>query len=212
MSRQDPMQHISRNTRQFQLCMRTFAPWRHFGGGFEGDDRDFSTSPHDTFRIGAFVVFDLDEGSITEGPAGTSSGTRRDEDDAKVFADVEAKVKRFEGDPGRVKFDLTVEGANPMVPMSPDIDNVLSFVAFLRDGDLFMAGEAIGDGFPNTEVFVRDNQGNAVELIKFKTNHGRNSGAMTLLGAGSDRLGRFKEGVMLDPDTHTFIGDVPFDQ
>lgn len=211
MSRQDALQHISRSNRQFQLCMRSFAPWKHFGGGFEGDDRGFSTSPNDTFRIGAFVVFDLDEGRVTEGPSGSSSGTRRTESDALVFADVDAKVSNFDGELGRVTFDLSVEGANPMVPLSPDIDNSLSFVAFLREGNLFLAGEVIGDGFPNTEVFIRDNAGNAVELIRFATNHGPNVGAATLIGAGSHRMGRFKEGIMLDHDNNTFIGDVPFD-
>lgn len=214
MSRQDPIQPIDSSKPQFQLCVRTFAPWPSFGGFgvlyFEEDNRSFSTSPDATFRTGGFLVFDLDPGSISEGPVGISSGTRfHDSTDPKVFSDVLAKVSQVKSDEGRIAFRFDTMGANPMVPLSPDIDIKLNFVAFIVGNNLSFAGKLLGDGFPNAEIYIRDNKGNPFSLLTFQTDHGPNAGPITLIGDGTDPMGNFQFGILLDDD-HTFIGSVPF--
>lgn len=60
---------------QFQLVARRFARWKEFGS-YEGDNRSFTTSNAATYRLGVFLVFDLDRGRITEGPTCDMTGTR----------------------------------------------------------------------------------------------------------------------------------------
>jgi outer membrane protein OmpA-like peptidoglycan-associated protein len=69
----EPYQPIRKG--QYQLVIRTFAPFKEFVLGYKGDDRDFSTSESVGFRTGAFLVLDVKRGYIQEGPVGKSSGS-----------------------------------------------------------------------------------------------------------------------------------------
>lgn len=207
MQRKEPSQFIDPKRPQFQLVVRRFAPFREFSG-FEGDNRSFSSSDAVTYKTGLFVTFDLASGKITEGPVGNSTGTRRPGGDAKTYGSVGVKLNQVQGDIGRITFSIKFAGSNPgtegffgrMVGLlSPNIDTQLEFVAFLKGGGLFVAGQLLGDGFPNAEVFVRDNRRQGHMLLQFQTPHGPTLGPLTRLPFdGTRRLGQFKEGIRLN--------------
>jgi hypothetical protein len=112
MARSEPRQYIAPNKPQFQLVVRRFAPFARFSG-FEGDNRTFSTSEFATYRTGVFVIFDLANGRITEGPVGSTSGTRRSATEPNLFADVRVRVNHLQGTAGRIMFGIHMEGSNP---------------------------------------------------------------------------------------------------
>jgi hypothetical protein len=88
----------------------------------------------------------------------------------------------------------------------PNIDTDIEFTAFLRDGNLFAAGKMIGDGFPNAEVFLRDNRRTGHMLLRYQSPHGPSAGPLIRLpGAGTRNLGMFKEGITLNAHMQ-FIG------
>lgn len=207
--RQDPIQPVDSSRYQYQLCVRTFAPWKTFSG-FEGDNRSFSTSPDVTFRTGGFLVFDIESGDVIEGPNGLSSGTRRDEDDAKIFSEVTSTVEDLNSHLGVIRFSLSTAGSNPIIPLSPNIDIELGFMAFINEGNLFVEGVLRGDEFPNAEVYIRDSKGNPFLLTTFQTQYGPTVGpVLALPGNGDDVMSEFKIGIMLD-DNNCFIGSVPY--
>ena len=59
---------------EYQLVIRRYAPFKSFGGGFEGDDRQFSTRPDATSRTIGTVTFTAD-GSTKPSTTGRSSGS-----------------------------------------------------------------------------------------------------------------------------------------
>jgi len=202
----DPHQHLAPGSHQFQLVVRTFIPQARFFV-FAGDNRTFSMSPHATYRTGMFVAFDLSTGKITESLVGNSTGTTWRLSDRKAYADIRTKLVKWEGDRGRILIHAHMEGSDPLVP-SPDVDTDIILTAFLRDGNLFVTGKIIGDAFPSTEAFIRDNQRNGHRLLYYATPYG-GQGAIRLLGAGTRDLGDFKEGIQLDENAR-FVGDVPW--
>jgi hypothetical protein len=200
----EPYQYIAPGQHQFHLVVRTFIPQKRFLG-FVGDGRDFSMSPNTTYRTGMFLVFDLTNGRITESLLGNSTGTRRRASDPPVYADVRVKLEKWEGDKGRILLSAHMEGSDPLVPLvAPDVDTDVVLTAFLKDENLFVAGTVIGDAFPSTEVFLRDNKRTGHPLMYYATPYGV-SGTIRLMGAGTRTLGNFKEGIMLDEKAR-FVG------
>lgn len=218
MARNEPYQHIARNRQQFQLVVKRFAPFSRFSG-FEGDNRDFSTLENATFRTGLFITFDVETGRITEGPIGGTSGTRRRQGNAKLYADVRVRHQVLRSEPNLIRFVAHMEGSNPgdegvfgrLVGLaSPNIDTSVDFVAFIKQGSLFVHGELKGDGFPNAEVILRDSARTGLMLLRFRTPHGPTLGpAMRLPGGGSRYLGDFSEGILLDENVQ-FVGSTAF--
>jgi len=211
MRRIEPYQHIKKDKRQFQLVVRRFARWKHFSG-YEGDSRSFSTSRFTTYRTGMFVVFDLDEGSITEGPIGNSTGTRQEgaTSEPRTYAKIHTRLTTIENDEGSISFKVKFWGKNPAPTLlawkSPNIDTSIYFSASMLDGNLFSAGVLSGDAFPDAEVFIRDNQLNGQMLLRFSTPHGKTAGPIIRLpGKGTRFLGSFKTGITLD-ERGSFIG------
>jgi len=203
----EPYQHIAPGKYQFQLAVRTFIPSARYYG-FVGDDRGFSMSPSATYRTGMFLVFDLANGRITESLVGNSTGTRRKLSDLKTYAKVRVSLNDWEGDRGRIFLSAHMEGSDPLVPLAPDVDTDIFITAFLKDGNLFVAGEVIGDAFPSTEVFIRDNQRSSYKLMYYPTPYGV-TGAVRLMGVGYKTLGTFRVGIQLDEKAR-FIGSVPW--
>jgi hypothetical protein len=214
MALTEPRQFIAPLKPQFQLVVRTFAPFARFSG-FEGDNRSFSTSSMVSYRTGAFLTFDLSKGRIIEGPTGDSSGTRRYSNEPKYYTFPRVVLKHPEGSPGRITFAIHLSGSNPgaegkwgrfVALTSPNIDTELEFTAFLNEGNLFAAGQLTCDAFPSTEVFLRDNNRQGHMLYMFATPHGRVMGPLLRLPyVGTRSLGTFKEGIALDNRMH-FIG------
>lgn len=208
MAHREPPQPV--RAHEFQLVVRTFIPFNTYWG-FLGDNRTFSTSPSVTYRSGMFVVFDLLKGKITTPLIGNSTGTRRNVSNVPYIAQVGVRLKSFQGDKGRILLNAHMHASDPHPSVSlasPNIDTDILFTAHLRDGNLFVAGTVIGDSFPSTEVFIRDNQNQSRELLNFATPYDL-TGTVRLMGVGTRTLGRFREGIMLD-ETGCFIGSVPW--
>jgi hypothetical protein len=218
MARIEPYQHVASNKMQFQLVVRRFAPFAEFGaihgvlpfgiGSFKGDNRTFSTSAQVTYKTALFLVLDLSKGKIVEGPVGHSTGTIRHKGDAKTFARVGFKIKYLKAEAGRISLYVSFHGANPGAEglwgrvvglASPDIDTDLLFNASLKDGNLVVGGRLFGDGFPDAELFLRDNGQTAHMLATYRTPYHKDFGpAIRLPRPGKKHLGTFKEGLILN--------------
>ena len=116
----------------FPIYIRSFAPFKTFGGGFHGDgeNRGFTTSSTATSRVAQTFTMDASThsysglktwsdpsshpvlGSATEKPTGGIS-------DFKYTANQDGS--------NTVSWSSTMSGANPLVPASPDIDVKTSF-------------------------------------------------------------------------------------
>lgn len=179
------------------LFMRRYAPFKTFGGGFEGDFRDGpSTEMSGESRTVGIAMF---------GPNGVESYTGHSDGSAwspgadiatkrhkRTYGEVKTTVSKRKVNGRTISFTMHTEGANPLVPGAPDIDTFVDLeVSF--DASLRFKGRVRGDAFPNAEIFVAERSGRAIPLFDFRTGHGRNVGPFTrLFGSGSDNvLGSF---------------------
>ncbi len=153
----------------FPISVRSFAPFKSFGGGFHGDgeNRGFTTSATATSRVAQTFTTDPSAGtmsnvktwsdpsshpilgSATEKPTGGIS-------DFKQTANKDGS--------NTVTFNSTMSGANPLVPGSPDIDVKTSFslTENTKAGTLDVNISQTGDRFPAAETFINDTSGNAL--------------------------------------------------
>lgn len=185
------------SSKVLRLYFRRFAPFKSFGGGFEGDDRGHSTSLGKTSRTSAHVAFA--KGGVVSAD-GHSSGTEWVAGGKKVGkVTVKTGFKFASG--GVVGFTASSAGSNPLVPGAPDIDTYISCVAVFRSGELAISGRVNGDGFPHAEVFVRDWKGTAHMLMEYSTGSGWAGPFHRLFGANRDNLiGRFDAKIALNGD------------
>src|SRR4051794_10006491 len=110
----------------YMLVFRRYAPFKEFGGGFEGDDRSGpSTSLMASARTVGVVTFDGSSISINGSSSGTAfTGFGADVNQvlgkhtSKVVATVDVKTRNTM----LLSFTAYTAGANPMVPLAPDID------------------------------------------------------------------------------------------
>jgi hypothetical protein len=208
----EPAQIIRPNSQTFQLVIKRFAPWKTFGGGFDGDNRTFSTSREATYRAGVFINFDLNTGRIVGQPSANSSGSShllssKDYDlsgnvvgKKLVYAKVEIGLEDVKGRAGAIHFRVSFEGSNPLVPGSPNIDTQMFLGAFMQPDGLFVTGLLSGDPFPNAEVFLRDNGGNGHLLLTYSTPYDKNIGPGQRLWGSSDKnvVGSFQVTIPLN--------------
>ena len=151
----------------FPIFIRSFAPFKTFGGGFHGDgeNRGFTTSSTATSRVAQTFTMDASThsysglktwcdpsshpvlGSATEKPTGGIS-------DFKYTANQDGS--------NTVSWSSTMSGANPLVPASPDIDVKTSFslTENVKAGTLDINVNQTGDRFPAAETFIQDTKGN----------------------------------------------------
>lgn len=103
---------------------------------------------------------------------------------------------------GAVRFTASTAGANPMVPVAPDIDTFVDFTAEWLGTGVRFSGVVRGDDFPNAEVFVLDENGMGCLLFDGRTTGGQDSGPFTRLAGDheSQVLGSFSCAVPLRPD------------
>jgi hypothetical protein len=76
---------------------------------------------------------------------------------------------------------IEVAAANPLVPMSPDIDLRLNIKLVKEVDRLHLVGNLAGDRFPNAESFVRDAKDKSFLLVDFRTDANPDSGPMLRL-------------------------------
>ncbi len=189
----------------YTLIFRRYAPFATFGGGFEGDNRSgASTSLKATARtIGAVEFAPESVGNVKACSSGTAylgAGAAVAEALGRHYSKVTSSVAVATRTLDKVRFTAQTAGANPMVPGAPEIDTFVDFEAVFRGNAIEFSGAVRGDNFPNAEVFVRDDAGNAVMLLDFATSGGQDTGPMTrLAGAHGDQtIGTFKYRVGLD--------------
>lgn len=173
------------------IHMRSFAPFKDFGGGFEGDDRDFSTSDSVSSRIHTKVAFDYKSNkviSIDSNSSGTTHLPTGTSATAKPVATINSDCE--------VDICISHEGGNPVTDdlagglgsyFTPDID-LHSMINFEDSFNyLEVSVVAVGDAFPNAEIFLEDAKGVRLMLLEFKTTGGPNDGPITYLPGDSKR-------------------------
>jgi hypothetical protein len=169
----------------YALVFRRYAPFKSFGGGFEGDTRKSASTRDDaSHRTSAVIRFNR---SGVLNTSGSSSGTEWLVG-GKKFANVTVKVTNFEQqDKGVFIFQATSAGSNPLVPGAPDIDTRVLFGAAFSRGYLGVNGFVSGDGFPNCEVFIKGPKGGTMLLVDYRTSSSGTTGPATRLpGANFD--------------------------
>ena len=170
--------------RSYVVSTRSFAPPVSFGGGFQGDDRGYSTDPDVTSRIHSTVAFDTDtQRSIGANDVAATSDPSvhhlipfyqpTETPDVRVL---DEEVRR-DGEMTAIDFRTRHSGEDavpriPIIDMNPspslDVNTDLSIVEDREAGTLTVEGRITGDDFPATEVFIRDSSGQAVFLATGK--------------------------------------------
>lgn len=150
----------------FPVNIRSFAPFKQFGGWFSGDDRGYSTSSSATSRVAQTFIVDPTKGTHTK-PETTSSeshhplmGTATARDNRGGITDF--KQTQNKDGSSTVSFTSTMAGSNPLVPGSSDIDVKTKFTLTENEkaGTLQVNAAQTGDAFPAAETFIKDTKGN----------------------------------------------------
>ena len=176
-------QHNTAN-HTYSISTRSFAPPESFGGGFVGDDRGYSTDFNATSRIHSTVTIDTDD-QISIGSGDVNAHSDPSVHHAIPFydptetPDVNILSQRVDhnGDVSTISFETRHSGEDavpriPIIDMNPsptlDVNTSLQLVSDREANTLTISGEITGDDFPATEVFITDNNGQAVFLATGK--------------------------------------------
>src|SRR5262245_25276643 len=129
----------------YTLFFRRYAPFDTFGGGFEGDRRKgASTSLTDSARtIGHISFAPGNVGGMSSGSSGTAfAGAGAFVERllgrhvSKVTSSVTVKTRSVD----QLHFTAQTAGANPMVPLAPDIDTFVDIGVLFRRQALEISG------------------------------------------------------------------------
>lgn len=148
----------------YPITIRSFAPFKTFGGGFHGDNRGFTTSASASARVHQRINFDTDKTSLKTN-AWSSPTWHSAAPGFKKTATPSVEINRFEtssnGDVSNFSFDTHYSGANPLTPGAPSIDVFSNFhiLENKKAGTLSISGSLSGDNFPSTEAFITDPSG-----------------------------------------------------
>jgi hypothetical protein len=204
---------------ELQLWMRCYAPFKTFGGGYRGDNRQESTDTRDSARITYVLTFSYatmaavtkvarcdkshGEGIFPSLMAYTRPlGVQVTHDGVQAQAGAtERTTLQPMGRPGQ-GFALAVQVAagNPLVGVAADIDVQLSMRANkIPDGGLWLSGNLTGDAFPNCEVFLRDAAGYSVLLHVFRTSGDEMGPYKYLPGQNFRPMGTFARALRMNP-------------
>jgi RHS repeat-associated protein len=154
----------------YTFHVRAFAPFVSFGGGFEGDNRSFSTSLNASARVHQRFTLDTDNRTLLNMETWSSpsshpilGSTVADPDE--FFSPVSSKANSLGNE--ILSFRTSFAGSNPLLEgLAPDID-VSSTFSVTENKDLGVLSIAVsirGDKFPATEAFVVDAAGTSVFL------------------------------------------------
>jgi hypothetical protein len=205
---------------ELQLWVRCYAPFKTFGGGYGGDNRQESADTRDSARISYVLTFNYAgmtavsklakcDRSHGEGlfpslmaytrPLGVQV-THRGTVEAQAAATEQTTLQPM-GRPGQ-GFVLAVQVAagNPLVGIAADIDVQLSMRMNKVPGSgLWVSGNLTGDAFPNCEVFLRDAAGYSVLLHVFRTSGGEMGPYKYLPGQNFRPMGTFARTLRMNP-------------
>lgn len=153
----------------YPITVRSFAPFKSFGGGFHGDDRGFSTSSTATARVHQKIDFDTDKTTLkTNVWSSPTWHTAAPWFQRTATPSVEIEKNSFKitksGDVSTFTFRTHYSGANPLTPGAPNIDVFTDFTISenKKAGILSISGKLTGDNFPSTEAFISDPSGQNV--------------------------------------------------
>ena len=190
----------------YQLVFKRYAPFATFGLGFEGDVR---TGPSSDIGASArtFGVVNFTADAVGPVMLGYSSGSRWQSDASLSFSQVSTKLTMSTRSAGILSFTAYTAGANPCIPLAPDIDTFVDINIVFSANCIVFDGTVRGDDFPNAEVWVFDasadagkSNSNAALLFDFRTTGGQNTGPLfSLFGSGSGNiLGNFHKTIPID--------------
>jgi RHS repeat-associated protein len=147
------------------IHLRSYAPYRTFGGGFVGNNRGPSTSldPRVTSKAHVEVVVDPSSGRVCGCFVYENAARHRFFDYGGITAHGLPRARVTQKD-GNIFVDM--EANNPRVIGSADID--INAKLTIQDGAIHWY--VSGDGFPNAEMFVVGLAGTATMLDHFETN------------------------------------------
>ena len=159
----------------YPIHIRFFAPFKSFGGGFDGDgvNRGFSTAPGKaeggtvTSRMQHKFTVDPTAAKINVGNAWSDESSHPLL--GKATAKTEANISAFKSTTDKngnstASFTANMAAANPLVPGSPDIDVKTQFTLTenQKAGTLNVNVTQKGDAFPAAETFIGDTKGNQI--------------------------------------------------
>ncbi len=178
----------------YTFHIRAFHPDASFGGvpllvpDFTGDDRGFSTSLRVSSRVQQTIVLDTSDDTLTtEDGSSPSHHPWRESREADPTSSIDRRrVTVVDSEREGHVFDTQVQGSNPLVPGSPniDVDGHFNVYEDLANGRLTIESRFTGDNFPNTEAFVTDNRGTSVFLSVAKYE----GSPLSLMGENHNRL------------------------
>ena len=168
----------------YTISTRSFAPPESFGAGFQGDNRGYTTDWNATSRIHSTVTIDADN-QVAIGADDVSASSDPSIHHAIPFytptetPDIHVLSQDVEhsGDVSTINFETRHSGEDavlhiPLINRNPsptlDVNTDLQIVSNREANTLVITGEITGDNFPATEVFINDNDGNAVFLATGK--------------------------------------------
>jgi RHS repeat-associated protein len=177
------------------LYVRSFAPWKTFGGSFSGDDRTFTTAhapggaAHSvagaTSRITSIIKF------LPMPLAILSETAYSDPSHNSVLGTATATPHIFSYVTGTT-MHMKMSGAVPLVPFAPDIDVKMDMTVTSGTVQNHYNGQVYGDAFPDAEVFIVDPSEHATVLDDFSTKGGRETGPAEYLPGDNNRpMGAF---------------------
>ena len=190
----------------YYLVVRRYAPFRTFGGGFEGDVRTEATvNPRATARTIGIVAFT--QAGVTEYQGSSSGSTFEGAGEwvskiiGRHYSHVRADVSAVTLGANSIAFTLHTAGANPLVPIvAPDIVTYVDLKVSFAAAALTFAGTVRGDTFPNAEVFALDARANGAMLFDYRTAGGATTGPLRLISRADATLGTFSVAVATNGD------------
>ena len=151
--------------------VRSFAPFKSFGGGFHGDDRGFSTNTNGpTSRVQQKFTIETTNGAASDYRDWSDETYHTRLPRYRRTANPRGNFRPMPGEYGdginTTSVESSYSGSNPLTPGAPNIDVFSNFdiTEDVENGTVNISGTITGDNFPSTEAFVQDAAGNSVFL------------------------------------------------
>jgi RHS repeat-associated protein len=177
----------------WSFTVRSFAPFKEFGGWFKGDNRSYSNELNATSRLSHSFTIDPSKQSYAN--KGASSSPSYHPVLGKATAtDDEGKISNFTATSNMngsntTSFTASMSGHNPLVPGSPNINVKTDFTVTenVRAGTLDISAVQIGDAFPAAETLIGDTKGNQLFIGISPATAGTTGPFTHLPGENNDR-------------------------
>jgi RHS repeat-associated protein len=173
--------------------VRSFAPFREFGGWFKGDNRGYSNASNATARLSHSFTVDPSKPSYSNQGASSSPsshpmlGTATATDDSGKISNFTATSNKDGSN--TASFTSLMAGHNPLVAGSPDINVKTDFTVTenVKEGVLDISAVQTGDAFPAAETLIGDTKGNQLFIGVSPANAGTTGPLTHLPGDNNGR-------------------------